>query len=41
MTQTSTKQKFTFEEYLAYDDGDNRYEFVSGELVLMTPPTGK
>lgn len=42
MTQTSTKQQFTFEEYLTYDDGtDNRYELVNGELVLMTPPTGR
>lgn len=42
MTQTSTKQKFTFEEYLAYDDGTvNRYELVNGELVLINPPTGR
>jgi len=42
MTQTPTKQRFTFEEYLAYDDGtDNRYELVDGDLVLMPPPTGR
>lgn len=34
---TVTTQKFTFEEYLAYEDGtDNRYELVNGELVLMS-----
>jgi Uma2 family endonuclease len=35
MTQTSVK--LTFEDYLAYSDDDNRYEFVNGELVLMAP----
>lgn len=40
MTQTTTKAKFTFEEYLSYDDGtDNRYELEDGELILMNPPT--
>ncbi|OCR00144.1 hypothetical protein BCD67_20925 [Oscillatoriales cyanobacterium USR001] len=40
MTQTTTKTKFTFEEYLIYDDGtDNRYELEDGELILMNPPT--
>jgi Uma2 family endonuclease len=35
------KTRFTFEEYLTYNDGtDNRYELVDGELVLMNPPTG-
>ncbi|MDX2216725.1 MAG: Uma2 family endonuclease [Oculatellaceae cyanobacterium bins.114] len=34
----STRQKLTFEEYLAYDDDtDNRYELVDGELVQMPP----
>ncbi|MGK7932266.1 MAG: Uma2 family endonuclease [Microcystaceae cyanobacterium] len=33
---TLTTQKFTLEEYLAYDDGtDTRYEFVDGELIAM------
>lgn len=41
MTQTPTKRRFTFEEYLTYDDGDNRYEFVNGKLVLMALPTGR
>jgi Uma2 family endonuclease len=41
MTVT-TKQKFTFEEYIRYDDGtDNRYELEDGELILMNPPTGR
>jgi Uma2 family endonuclease len=35
------KPSFTFEDYLAYNDGtENRYELVDGELVLMNPPTG-
>lgn len=39
---TTTTQKLTFEEYLAYDDGtDNRYELVDGEIVLMSLGTGK
>jgi Uma2 family endonuclease len=39
MTQTAAKPKFfTFEEYLAYDDGtDTRYELEDGELVEMPP----
>src|SRR6476469_8822520 len=43
MTQSTAKPKtFTFEEYLAYDDGtDNKYELVDGELVLMPQPTYK
>lgn len=33
---TQVKTKFTFEEYLAYDDGtDTRYELVNGVLVAM------
>nr|WP_204137515.1 Uma2 family endonuclease [Halomicronema sp. CCY15110] len=38
MVNTAT-QPFTFQDYLAYDDGtDNRYELVDGQLVLMNPP---
>lgn len=38
----TTQQKFTFEEYIRYDDGtDNRYELEDGELILMNPPTGR
>jgi Uma2 family endonuclease len=40
MTQTTTKSLYSFEEYLAYDDGtDNRYELIDGTLELMNPPT--
>ena len=39
---TTTTQKLTFEEYLAYSDGtDTRYELVNGELVPMSLGTGK
>ncbi|NEP01510.1 MAG: Uma2 family endonuclease [Symploca sp. SIO2E9] len=39
---TAAIQKFTFEEYLKYDDGtDTRYELVQGELVPMSLATGK
>ena len=43
MTQAiQPKSKFTFEEYLAYDDGtDNRYELVDGELIALPPESGK
>lgn len=35
-------QKLTFEEYLAYNDStDTRYELVDGELLPMSPGTGK
>lgn len=40
MTQTAstTTQRLTMEEYLAYDeDTDTRYELVDGELVEMPP----
>lgn len=40
MSQAASAQTpyFTFEEYLAYDDGtDTRYELVDGELVKMPP----
>ncbi|MCX7593009.1 MAG: Uma2 family endonuclease [Fischerella sp.] len=40
-TPASTK-KFTFEEYLNYDDGtDTRYELVNGELVPMSLGSGQ
>jgi Uma2 family endonuclease len=40
MTIASAIQKFSFEEYLAYDDGtDIRYELVNGQLEPMNPPT--
>ncbi|MGB8700769.1 MAG: Uma2 family endonuclease [Thermosynechococcaceae cyanobacterium] len=39
---TTTTQKFTFAEYLTYDDGtDTRYELVDGALVPMGLGTGK
>lgn len=39
MTVT-TERLYTFEDYLAYNDGtDNRYELVDGKLELMNPPT--
>lgn len=39
---TTTTQKLTFEEYLAYNDGtDSRYELVDGELVPMSLGTGR
>ncbi|NET57344.1 MAG: Uma2 family endonuclease [Symploca sp. SIO2E6] len=35
-------KKFTFEEYLNYNDGtDTRYELVEGELIPMSLGTGK
>lgn len=40
MNQPTTPQAkiFTFEEYLAYDDGtDTRYELIDGELVAVAP----
>lgn len=40
MALSTTAEPFTFEDYLAYDDGsEHRYELVNGELVAMTPPT--
>lgn len=40
MISQTTEHLFSFEEYLAYDDGtDNRYELVDGKLELMNPPT--
>jgi Uma2 family endonuclease len=39
---TTTTQKFTFSEYLTYDDGtDTRYELVDGELIPMSLGTGR
>ena len=37
-----TTQKFTFEQYLSYEDStDTQYELVDGELVPMSLGTGK
>ena len=39
---TIATQRFTLDEYLAYDDGsDGRYELVNGELVPMGLGTGR
>ena len=39
---STTTQKFTFADYLAYEDGTNtRYELVDGELIPMGLGTGK
>jgi Uma2 family endonuclease len=39
---TTTAQKLSFDEYLAYEDGtDTRYELINGELVAMSLGTGK
>ena len=39
---TVTTQKFTFEQYLSYEDGtDVQYELVDGELVPISLGTGK
>jgi len=36
IAMTQARTRFTFEEYLAYDDGtDTRYELVNGVLVAM------
>lgn len=41
-TMTVAIKKFTFEEYLKYDDGtDTRYELLEGELIPMSLGTGK
>jgi Uma2 family endonuclease len=40
MKSKVAEKLFTFEEYLAYDDGtDNRYELVDGRLELINTPT--
>jgi Uma2 family endonuclease len=42
MNTTTTVNKLTLEEYLAYDDGtDTHYELVDGELVEMPPETDR
>lgn len=42
MVKTPVKEIYTFEEYLAYNDGtDKRYELVNGKLVEMPPATGR
>ncbi|HSM83563.1 MAG TPA: Uma2 family endonuclease [Nodosilinea sp.] len=39
---TTTTQRLTLDEYLAYDDGcDRTYELVNGELLPMSLGTGK
>ncbi|MHC0062979.1 Uma2 family endonuclease [Nostoc sp. UIC 10890] len=39
---TATTKKFTFAEYLKYNDGtDTQYELVDGELIPMSLGTGK
>ena len=39
---TVALQRFTFEEYLAYNDGtDTRYELVNGELIPVSIGTGQ
>ena len=40
MTQILTEKKLNFEEYLNYENEDNKYELFDGELILMNPPTG-
>ena len=44
-TMTTTKavsKRFTFAEYLAYDDGTNtHYELVNGELIPMSLGNGQ
>ncbi|EAZ91439.1 Uma2 family endonuclease [Crocosphaera chwakensis] len=40
MVQLATK-RYSFEEYLTYDDGtDNKYELVNGELKLIPTASG-
>lgn len=38
---TTTTQRLTLDEYLAYDGSDRRYELVNGELLPMSLGTGK
>ncbi len=41
-TMTTTNKRFTFEEYLVYQDGtDTRYELVNGELIAMGVGEGR
>ncbi len=38
---TTQPRKFTFAEYLAYeDDTENRYQLIDGELVALPPESG-
>ena len=39
MSATTQESLYSFEEYINYDDPDNRYELVDGRLELMNPPT--
>lgn len=42
MTQAAIQQRFTFSEWLTYNDGtDTRYELVDGELIPMDIGKGK
>ena len=42
MKQAAVKQRFTFAEWLTYNDGtDTRYELVDGELIPMNIGKGK
>ncbi|MBD2088335.1 Uma2 family endonuclease [Microcoleus sp. FACHB-1515] len=42
MTQAAVKQRYTFTEWLTYNDGaDTRYELVDGELIPMDIGKGK
>lgn len=42
MTQAAVKQRYTFSEWLTYNDGtDVRYELVDGELIPMSIGKGK
>lgn len=42
MTQSIVKQRFTFSEWLTYNDGtDTRYELVDGELIPMDIGKGR
>ena len=42
MAQAVVKQRFTFTEWLTYNDGtDTRYELVDGELIPMSIGKGK
>lgn len=39
---TATTEKFTLDQYLAYENGtDRRYELVDGELIEMPPETDR
>ncbi|WOD39377.1 Uma2 family endonuclease [Nodosilinea sp. E11] len=38
---TTTTQRLTLDEYLAYDGSDRRYELVNGELLPLSLGTGR